>query len=214
MVPVLGRPHRVVPLLDAIENATPDAHVFFLADPQDRQEHEAIEAERCLRSISIDLNVGGGNYAMKINRGVRLTDQSLLFFGADDLAFHRGWLEAATAKLTDGIGLVGTNDLIDRRPSRADHATHFLVTREYAQQPLADGQPGPLCEEYDHSWVDNEFIATAESRGTYVYEPTAHVEHLHPMNGKAPDDTVYQKGRQQFHEDQRIFERRSRLWRR
>jgi len=203
----------VAPLLDSIEDATPDARVFFLADSHDRREHEAIEAERCLRSIHIDLDIGGGNYAMKINRGVALTDQSLLFLGADDLAFHRGWLEAAAAKLTDGIGVVGTNDLCNPRVMAGEHATHFLMTREYAERgTIDDGSSGPLHEGYPHEYVDNELIGTAKHRGAYAHAADSIVEHLHPMVGKAPMDELYAQIGARMNQGVRIYERRRALW--
>lgn len=213
LVPVLQRPHRVKPLLDSIEAATPDALVVFLADPDDLPELEALDRERDhQRELRIWVNTEGGNYATKINRGVGLTTEPLVFTGADDLHFHAGWFEAALVRLTDGIGVVGTNDLIDRRSARREHATHFLMTREYAERPLIDGGRGPLFEGYDHSWSDNELVATAQARGAYTYAAESHVRHEHPMNGTAPDDEVYRKGRDQFHEDRRIFECRQALW--
>ena len=44
LVPVLGRPHRVGPFLDAVESSTSGApFVLFLADSGDDAEIEAIE---------------------------------------------------------------------------------------------------------------------------------------------------------------------------
>lgn len=212
LVPVLGRPHRVAPLLDSIEAATPGAHVLFLADPDDRSELEAIERESIRGNLCVKVDDHGGNYAEKINRGVRLTKQPYIFTGADDLDFRAGWFEAALAKLADGTRVVGVNDLIERRPGRRQHATHFLVSREYVEHGTIDGQPGILFEGYDHSWVDNEFIATAEARGAYAYCADAHVRHEHPLNDTAPDDETYRKGRERFHEDRHIFEGRQALW--
>ncbi len=210
LIPVLRRPHRVAPLLESIREATPEAHVVFLADPDDQEEIDAINAEQ--RDLPISVETLGGNYASKVNRGVARTDEPLIFTAADDLGFCSGWLEAATAGLVDGIEVVGVNDLIDRRQERIEHATHFLVTRTYAERGTIDDAPGLLYEGYDHSWCDNEFIETAKARRAYAYAADAHVQHFHPMNGLAPDDEVYLKGRQRFHEDQRIFRRRRHLW--
>jgi hypothetical protein len=110
------------------------------------------------------------------------------------------------------IEVVGVNDLIPRRRNRRGHATHFLVTRDYTERGTIDGNPGLLHEGYDHSFVDDEFIATAEKRGVYAYAPDAHVRHLHWMNRSAPDDEVYRKGRARFEQDRRLFHERSVLW--
>lgn len=102
LVPVLGRPHRVQPLLDSIAAATPEPYrVLFICDPHDELERAEVAkaSTRSTPARRISGTVYGGNYAAKINRGVELTDEPLLFLGADDLNFHPGWLEVATAKL-------------------------------------------------------------------------------------------------------------------
>lgn len=209
LVPVLGRPHRVKPLLDAVEATTPGSRVLFLTDPHDRPEHEAIERELGRESLQVEVDLGGGNYAAKVNRGVALTTESLLFTGADDLEPQDGWFEVAAAAMSDGVCVVGVNDLIDRD---RDHATHFLLHRAYAELPLIDGTPGPFFEGYSHWNCDDELIATAKHRGVYVYAADAHVRHLHPMSGLASDDATYQRGRRHRRQDRRLFIERSALW--
>jgi hypothetical protein len=211
LVPVLERPHRVAPLLASIEAATPEAEVLFLLDPGDEAERRAInDAES--GEIWVGIEAPGGNYAAKINHGVRITPRPLIFTGADDLDFRPGWLEAAIAHLTDGIGLVGTNDLCNPRTMAGEHATHFLMTREYAEQPCIDGSPGPLYEGYPHEYVDNELIETARHRGAFAMALDAEVEHLHPMNGKAPMDRLYARSGQRMRQGAKIFRRRQHLW--
>lgn len=205
LVPVLARPWHVQPLLDSVAQAG-GCRVLFIPDPDDEAERDAIAA-----AGAEEMPVTGG-WAAKINTAVRATTEPLIFFGADDLRFRPGWLEAAHRRILDGAQVVGVNDLIPRRPARVGHATHFLVTREYALQPTIDGGRGPLCEIYDHSFVDDELIATARHRGVYAYAADAHVQHLHPMAGNAPDDDTYRRGRARFRLDRRIYRRRSLLW--
>jgi len=207
LVPVLRRPHRVAPLLASIFAATPVPHrVVFITDPDDTAEHVAIGVAGGAR---IDVDAG---YAGKIAAGVRATTEPLIFLGADDLHFHPGWFPRALARLRDPISVVGVNDLCSRRVREGRHATHFLMTREYAEQPTIDGQPGPLCQLYDHSFVDDELVATARKRGTIAFARDSIVEHLHPTARKAPMDEVYERGRAEFHDDRAIFESRSHLW--
>lgn len=206
LVPVLGRPHRVRPLLANLRTTTPEARVLFIADPDDLAE------QRAVNECGADMMLVEGSYAQKINAGVRETTEPLIFFGADDLRFHSGWFKRATTRLVGRTQVVGVNDLLPRRPEKRGHATHFLVTREYAERPTIDGHPGPLCEMYHHSFVDDEFAATARRRGAYVYAPEAHVQHLHPDNGSAPDDETYRKGRSRFRLDRRLYQRRQRQW--
>jgi hypothetical protein len=205
LVPVLRRPHRVAPLLKSIRTATPDARVLFLPDPDDVAERAA------LRAAGAEQRAVAGNYAVKVNAGAAVVGEPLVFIGADDLTFHEGWFEAAKKRIDEGAEVVGVNDLIPRQQARRGHATHFLITREYAELPAVDGSRGPLFEGYDHSFTDDELIATATTRGVYAYADDAAVEHHHPMSG-GEDDDVYRKGRARFHEDRRLFRDRGRLW--
>lgn len=206
LVPVLRRPHRVAPLLQSIRDTTPPpVRVVFICDPDDLEQQRAVP-----RDPGVDLQLlrpiyPQGPYAAKINAGVRMTTQPLIFLGADDLHFRPGWLEAAQRQLDVGAQVVGVNDLIRRRGLRRDHATHFLMTRDYAQQPTIDGQRGPLFEGYHHWCVDDELIATARLRGVYAYARDSHVEHLHPDARKAPDDATYEHGRSEARRDRRRF---------
>lgn len=206
LVPVLGRPHRVKPTLESIASTAPDARVLFIADPGDTDEL------RALRRACARFTIHAGNYAQKINHAVRKTHHDLIFFGADDLLWHPGWLEASTAHIDGGAQVVGVNDLCAARTQAGDHATHFLVTRSYAEAPTIDGTPGPLYEGYDHSCVDDELVEVSRARGVLVIDPTIIVEHLHPDAGKAPHDDTYARGRAQIRKDRRRLRARRHLW--
>lgn len=210
LVPVLDRPQNVRPLLDSIAAATPDPYrVLFIVDPDDVAEREAV---RRARSEHVHSTLLAGGYARKINAGIRATHEPLIFLGADDLDFKPGWLGAALAKLEPGIGVVGTNDLGNERVKRGEHATHSLVTREYAELGTID-EPGKLLHEGYHHWkVDDELVATAKHRGAWAFAKDSRVEHLHPYWKKAPMDDTYRKGEEQHRLDARRFRKRVRLW--
>lgn len=218
LVPVLDRPHRVAPLLDSIEAATSRARVVFLTDSFDVGERRAITREHEARHSDDGLRINerpeGGGYAEKINSGVAYPriPESLLFLGADDLVFESGWFEAAMAHMVEGIEVVGVNDLLPRRRRRRRHATHFLMTRKYAERPTIDGGRGPLSETYTHCCVDDELIATATARGVYAYAEDSHVRHLHWMNGGAEVDATYQRGIDSIEADKELFHEREHLW--
>lgn len=212
-MPVLRRPHRVRPLLDSIEAATPESHrVLFVASPGDRDEIAALR-QAAAEWIVLDRPPGRGDYQRKINAGVRATTEPLIFTGADDLAFHPGWLASAVARLSPGIGVVGTNDLGNRRVMAGEHATHSLVTRAYVEQFGTIDEPGKLLHEgYDHNYCDTEMVDTAKTRGAWVFVADSVVEHLHPHWGKGEDDEVYRRGQRGFRNDRRRYHRRRRLW--
>lgn len=204
LVPVLGRPHRVAPILDSALAWTPDAEVLFIADPDDTEELVELEAQGA-SWITVD-----GGYAKKIHEGVAQTDAPLIFTGADDLLFHPGWFETAKARLVDGIQVVGVNDL--RHRAKPEQATHFLMTREYANLPCVDDTPGPFFQGYVHNYCDRELVDTAKNRNAYAFASASHVEHLHHLDGKAPLDDTYLKGNESFRRDTLTFRERSRMW--
>jgi hypothetical protein len=216
LVPVLGRPSRVTPFLDAVESTVPGSRVLFLADQGDADEIAVIQAEQMSRGgmmVELAECFDGEGYAAKINRGVRLTSESVLFLAADDLEPLKGWLREARLPMVEGDAeVVGLNDLIPRRRHRAEHATHFLMSRAYAELPAIDGSEGPMFTGYGHEKVDDELIATARARGAYAYAPDAHVKHLHPDIGTAEWDETYEKGRATRVTDRELFYEREHLW--
>lgn len=212
LVPVLRRPQNVRPLLESVAETAPgvSVRVLFIADPNDRRELDEIHYAKGLDwPMVVSVIKPGGTYPKKINAGIRETTEGLLFLGADDIRFRPGWREAAEAHLHPAE-VVGVNDLL-ARPHRPDHATHFLVTRSYAAQGTIDGQPGLLSEAYEHNFVDDELIATAERRGVYAYAEDAQIDHLHPMAGARMDD-VYDKGYKAMRRDRRRFQTRRKMW--
>jgi glycosyltransferase involved in cell wall biosynthesis len=210
LVPVLGRPHRVRPLLDSIAASTTRPHtVVFVCDSHDSDEIAAISAaERPgVRMLVVD-----GNYARKINAAVRATTEPLVFTAADDLHFHPRWLERAAALMSDTVGVVGTNDLCSRRVMAGEHSTHTLVARWYCELGTIDGPGKLLHEAYPHEFCDDELVATAMHRGAYAHAHDSIVEHLHPDAGKAPVDDLYAARAGRMRVGRRIFRRRQHLW--
>jgi hypothetical protein len=211
LVPMLGRPHRVAPLLESITETVPEARVLFLVSPADHAVHAEIDrAGRERLTVPYHRH---GDYARKINTGYRHTTEALLFTAADDLRFHDGWFERAASKLARGVGVVGTNDLGSPRVKRGEHATHFLVTREYADRlGTIDGPGAIFCEIYPHEFVDDELVGTAKRRGAWVMALASHVEHLHPNWGKAPTDGLYMQQSTRMRIGRTIYQQRRHLW--
>lgn len=211
LVPMLGRPHRVQPLLDSIDASTPAAQVLFCVSPDDHEVHAAIDAAGRER-ITVRW-AKFGDYARKVNAGYRTTGAPLIFLGADDLRFHPGWLTAARAQLTPGVGVVGTNDLGSPRVKSGEHATHCLVTRDYVDRYGVIDRPGAVMHEgYWHEFVDDELVETAKHRGAWAFAADSHVEHLHPNWGKSPTDPLYDQQRQRMRHSRPLYLRRRHLW--
>lgn len=214
IVPVLRRPHRVVPLMESVAAATPKPYrLLFVATNDDHAEVSALEAAGA-DFLTID---APGTYARKINLGARSSTERLLFSAADDLDFHRGWLEAAESHFVAGVEVVGTNDLGNPRTMEGVHSTHTLFTRRYIDDVggVIDGSKGDVLHEgYPHEYCDDEFVGTAKARGVYAHALDSRVEHLHYLWGKGEDDETYRLGRSKTAVGRRIFMRRRRLWER
>lgn len=214
LVPMLGRPHHVEPLLESIDATTPDAAVLFLCTPGDSAVPACIGTGRPVLTVPWE---PVGDFGRKINAGYRATLTPLLFVGASDLEFQPGWFEAAVAELGPGVGVVGTNDLCNPRVMAGQHATHFLVTREYADQyGTVDGPGAVLAEVYPHEYVDTEAVGTAMHRGAWAHAPQSIVKHLHGMCGQGypedADDPLYAAQRERMQAGWPIFRRRRMLW--
>lgn len=211
IVPVLRRPHRAAPLVASIVRHTPAPFtVLFVCTANDHAEQDAVTATGCEW-----VNAGPwqpGDYMRKVNLGITLTTEPLVFLAADDLRFRNRWLEHAAAELTDEHHVVGTNDLGNRRVVRGEHSTHSLLTRAYAERGTIDEPAKVLHEGYHHNFCDDEFVATARHRGAFTVAKRSVVEHLHPHWRKADDDDTYRLGQRYFARDRRLFESRRHLW--
>lgn len=211
-VPVLRRPHRVALLIESIEAATPEEHrTLFVCSPGDDDEIAAIK-DAGAEWIETPEAYMSGDYAKKINLAYRATWEPLLFLGADDLHFHSDWFPNALEKLTENIGVVGTNDLGNKRTRRGEHSTHSLVTREYADRGTIDEPHKILHEGYPHEFVDDELVQTAQKRGAYAHASDCIVEHMHPHWGKSDWDDLYRDEPRRMIEGRKVFEGRRHLW--
>jgi hypothetical protein len=210
IIPAVGRPGRVAPLLDNVRRVTPEPHrVYVVVEEHDSATREAV---RSAGAAEIVLR-GTRGYPTAINTAYEVTTEPVFFCGADDLVFHRGWLTAALAKLRGHVRVVGANDLHHPDVLAGLTATHYLVARSYIEERGGTvDRSYPVLFAYDHNYSDTEFVATARSRGVFAYAPAAVVEHRHPHWGGAADDATYQKGRRAIGRDFELFQRRRSLW--
>lgn len=169
------------------------------------------------RDVYVWQNTRSPNYAGAVNTAATLTDLPNLFLAADDLTFHRGW-DTAVLKVMDAaehIKVVGTNDLLNTYVLAGHHATHYLISRDYLEDPggCIDGDPGHvLFEGYSHNYSDTEFIGTAKARAVFAPCLDSVVEHNHFTVGKSEKDDTYAKGYEKIDEDSRLYTSRQPLW--
>jgi len=211
LIPVLGRPHRVAPMIGSVAAGTAGAQyrLLFLASDGDQPTIDALDAAGADYLVT---EAGRGSWARKINDGYRATTEEWIFTGADDLAFHPDWFPRALRWADDRTGVIGTNDICNPRVMSGAHSTHSLIRRSYVDEHGTIDGPGVMHEAYAHQYADDEAVQTAMARGVYVHAFDSIVEHLHYTNGKAPDDATYRLGRADTRDSKRLFLTRRRLW--
>jgi hypothetical protein len=213
VVPILRRHHRVRPVAESIR-ASCDARVLFVVTPGDVDVIREVEAVEHLAEYLTVPWVPVGDYARKINAGIRASTEPLIFMGADDLEFEPGWLDKAKARLGPGIGVVGTNDLGNPRVLAGEHATHSLITRVYVDtHGTIDGPGDALYEGYPHEYCDDELVGTAKARGAWAYAADAIVRHRHPnWDTTVPMDALYAGQGRRMAAGRGLFQRRRLRW--
>tara|TARA_R110002020_G_C16318711_1_gene774588 strand:+ start:109 stop:828 length:720 start_codon:yes stop_codon:yes gene_type:complete len=133
-----------------------------------------------------------------INKLYPMTDEFILFCGADDIVFKTpGWDEIlidAVEKVEDGIGLFYGDDLVTTEHA-SDFATHPVLTRKWVEVLGYLSPPYFSCD-YADTWLND--IASAVNR---KFKLPFINEHMHPTVGKAAYDSTYAENRQKFYND-------------
>lgn len=207
LIPVLGRPHRVEPLVENLAASTRIPYrLVFLCSEGDEGEIEAVRGVGAELRL-LDWPPANGQYAKKINLGYRETSNPWLFLGADDIYFHHGWAEIALAATGERWHLISFNDKMNHFVRQGLLATHSLIRRTYVDEQggSLDG-PGSIYHEgYCHNFVDCELSVLARSRGVFKLVRAATVEHLHPLARRSPMDPTYDAGLADFAQDRALF---------
>lgn len=204
LIPVLGRPQLVAPLLQNIEDATDvDYRVLFLCSVGDEAEIKAVNKAAAEYRL-LDSPPANGQYAKKINLGFRETDSEWVFAVADDVLFHPGW---ASTALRHQVSVISVNDRGNSLVRKGLLAVHSLLRRSYIEEQGAslDG-PGIIYHEgYSHNFVDCELSVLARARGEFVFARNSIVQHMHPGFRRSPSDSTYEVGFRDFYSDQALF---------
>lgn len=204
IVPVLHRPANVGPLMESLRASTGLATAWFVCEPDDITEWAEVDKHGGSRLVC------PGTFAEKVNYAYNNTRAPWLMLVGDDVRFRPAWLDHALHAARNGANVIGTNDLGNPAVVAGEHAVHMLIRRTYIDDVGSswDG-PGVVCHEgYRHAYIDDEVITVAKQRATFTPALLSIVEHIHPAWGKAPDDDIYELGRQHATDDEATFNRR------
>jgi hypothetical protein len=208
IVPVMKRPQNAEPFMRSLKASTGMANVYAICDADDGDTITAWHNAGAKTIIRLPKG-RAGTFAEKINVGYEESFEPWVFIVGDDVRFHAGWLDHAQAIAGDK-DVIGTNDLVNPRVTRGEHATHLMIRRSYIDEQGAswDG-PKVLCHEgYQHWFVDDEIVAAAKQRNTWAMAIGSHVEHRHPAFGTAETDEVYELGQSFAKQDGALFKQR------
>ncbi len=213
IVPVLDRPGHAQPLADSLAQAASlSVRLLFVCSPGDDAEIAACH-QTGADVVIVAWPPSPGDWARKINYAYTITDEPMMLLAADDVRFHPGFDVALAAKAEEGYGVVGCRDLGNSEVDAGRHACHPLVTRGYADAcGTIDACEKIVHDGYAHNWVDVELVETAKQRGAWAFCFDAVIEHRHPFWRKAVDDATYQRGREGYDADYRLYQSRRHLW--
>jgi hypothetical protein len=215
LIPVLGRKNQIKNVLNSIKLATVVEHrVIFICSPRDSARSACLAATSA-ETITVPWVPGRADFAKKINLAYEEVEADWYFQAATDLVFQPRW-DTLALEVGKSVGVVGTNDLGNPHVKRGHAATHILFSREYIETfgGTYDGSAKVFSEEYDHSFVDTEFVQTALLHGQFRPSIMSIVEHMHPHWGKGEMDSTYEKSVREFKEDAVIYNNRMRAARR
>lgn len=201
---VAERIHNIERLATSLRATTGLAELLLVVDDEDH----AAAVKKWGRTL-----IQPGTFPVKVNAGYRDTSTPWVKVVGDDVRFRPGWYDHAqlVAQLYDAK-VVGSNDLANPRVMAGQHATHWMIARDYIEEVGAswDG-PGTICHEGYHHWFcDDEVVMKARSLGSFQAALGSIVEHFHPIAGKGELDDVYKRNDAHAVADQRLFERRMR----
>lgn len=214
LVPVLGRPQNVAPLVESFLAAGEPATLYLVANPAEADLYtEAVAAVTDAPNVEVLVSGRGATFAQKVNSGYEQTTEPWLFICGDDVRFHPGWVTAARP-LSDRYDVIGTNDSPD--PARGNakvqngsHADHWFIRRSYVEDE-GGSLDGLVCHEgYGHFYSDVEVIELAKARGVFSPCLKSMVEHIHPdLHKDVPVDATYQLGWSQREADEKEWKDR------
>lgn len=205
VIPTYKRPHAIMRAYNnAHENTTMDHKIYFVIEPEEWASYNVIKEN----NLNLIISKYPGNHTGAANTAYEETTDPFFMIANDDFNFHPGWDIKAMEKMTEGVGVVGVNDGMDR------YTPITLVRRAYIKE--FSGSPDTVntlyYPGYNHNYVDTEFSEVAKKRGKWAEAPESIVEHMHWAFNKAVMDETYTKSNATAPADSVTYKSRQRLW--
>lgn len=192
IVPTRNRVENALRLLDAFYNTTDldDSGLLFVVGTEDpRLEEYRTKIPKNHLLVFPDRGmVKALNYA--VSCGYAEQYEALGFMGDDHLPRTYGWDSAYLGNLRElEYGYVYGNDLLmgERIPTQVAISSSIIRALGFF------GPPGFTHLNVDVTWKD-----MGEALGKLRYLPDVIIEHLHPANGKAEEDSGYRWANSKF----------------
>ncbi len=193
LLPTTGRPDRAEACIRNLRE-TADVEVICAVDA----DHEtALRVAPLVDRLLVSAAYRGCSQAW--NDCLAEATCDAIVFGADDLRWESGWLEAAEANFETGF--VGFND----GHWGEELSTHYMMSREFIVSVLGGVVAWPA---YKHSFNDLEVNQRARAANRYAWCEDAHVYHEHWLFGDREKDDTDSRRLPEHSNDQRIYDKR------
>lgn len=189
IVPTRGRPHSVLPIIEAWldTEAYGYADLLFAVDRDDPELNAYLQHAHPEVAL-FAVHTARRMMVPKLNRTAvkelaREPYYAVGFAGDDHIPRTTGWAKRYHEELQDlGTGIVYGDDLLqgEKLP------TQWVMTSDIVH---ALGRMVPAGVE--HLYCDNAILNLGQGAGCIRYLPDVVIEHMHPAVGKAPEDDGY-----------------------
>lgn len=210
LIPSLGRGVYLREVVANIHDVTPEDHRIYFAIGDD-------VSRRVLDEIGevylFDGESDDKRYVTRMNKLIHEVSEDEIFFGSDDVVFHKQWLARARAVMDQGYPVVVVNDLSN------PNGTQALMATENVGAACFDDPNAAFHHGYMHNFADTEQFTTARMQGKLARAMDSIVAHLHPHGHKTffenphtlrPSDSTYTNAQKYWQQDAELFERRMR----
>ena len=185
IVPTRGRPEQLMRFLKSVEDTQGLyglKELLLIFDTDDFHNYSFVDK----KNITCEIVSSTFGIQQKLNYAF-LSRPNRAYYAllADDIVCRtNGWLEEIEKSLESGSEVVYGNDLIQGK----NLGTHPFVQGELVRKV------GWFCNtRVNHWFFDNSWMEIGAARESLEYKESLIFEHMHPLAGKAENDSTYER---------------------